>query len=384
MKIFWFIPTHGDSRYLAPAWAHAPSLDYFKQVAIAADTLGTKGAVPRPFLRRLVGGGREPQDATTRLKFLVALRPGLCSLRNRRMAAPSTALRRGASRQPGDGRRRGELEGDGLFLPHAERYVQSPSSSPSGASCSARATTPMASTSRQAPEREGRQVLYPGQTAASAGVLRRLFGRSARTRGAAARHLPHLGEPPAAWPAEVADIRRAPLSTAARWSSDRLHVIVRETEDEAWRAAGKLVSPWMNRWWRPRREIRRDGFGGPEQHGRSAQGPMSTRQTSRRLRVFANLWAGVGWCAVAPARRSWATRSRWPTASRSTPTWAARVLHLLGYRTWKRLTVLPNWCFRCCRLQLRDKLAASTSRGRSARSSPHLRAARCRKAEAAT
>ncbi len=25
LNIFWFLPTHGDGRYLAPARAHAPS-----------------------------------------------------------------------------------------------------------------------------------------------------------------------------------------------------------------------------------------------------------------------------------------------------------------------------------------------------------------------
>ena len=44
MKILWFIPTHGDSRYLGTSrGARQTDLDYFKQVAIAADTLGYEG-----------------------------------------------------------------------------------------------------------------------------------------------------------------------------------------------------------------------------------------------------------------------------------------------------------------------------------------------------
>ena len=80
MKILWFIPTHGDSRYLGTALGgRQADLGYFKQVAVAADTLGYEGV--------LIPTGRSCEDpwtvasslidATRRLKFLVALRPGL-------------------------------------------------------------------------------------------------------------------------------------------------------------------------------------------------------------------------------------------------------------------------------------------------------------------
>ena len=38
MNIFWFIPTHGDSRYLGTSeGARAVDADYVRQVATAAD-----------------------------------------------------------------------------------------------------------------------------------------------------------------------------------------------------------------------------------------------------------------------------------------------------------------------------------------------------------
>ena len=130
MKILWFIPTHGDSRYLGTSFgARTTSFEYFKQVAVAADSLGYEGV--------LLPTGRSCEDswvvaaslidATKRLKFLVALRPGLVQ--------PSQSARMAASFDRMSGGRllvnlvtggdAGELEGDGLFLPHAERYVQS-------------------------------------------------------------------------------------------------------------------------------------------------------------------------------------------------------------------------------------------------------------------
>src|SRR5260370_817948 len=130
MQVFWFIPTHGDSRYLGTAEGARPlSHDYVKQVAIAADSLGYEGV--------LIPTGRSCEDpwvvasslipVTRRLKFLVAVRPGLHQ--------PSLAARMAASFDRLSGGRllinlvtggdRAELEGDGVFLDHAQRYEQS-------------------------------------------------------------------------------------------------------------------------------------------------------------------------------------------------------------------------------------------------------------------
>ncbi len=80
MNVFWFIPTHGDSRYLGTsAGAREVDHDYMEQIAIAADRLGYDGV--------LLPTGRSCEDpwvaaasligATRNLKFLVAVRPGL-------------------------------------------------------------------------------------------------------------------------------------------------------------------------------------------------------------------------------------------------------------------------------------------------------------------
>src|SRR5579872_1843748 len=127
MNVFWFIPTHGDSRYLGTAeGARAADYDYFKQVAVAADTLGYDGV--------LLPTGRSCEDAwvvasslipaTQRLKFLVAVRPGI--------ASPGLAARMAATFDRLSGGRllinvvtggdAAELEGDGLFADHGTRY----------------------------------------------------------------------------------------------------------------------------------------------------------------------------------------------------------------------------------------------------------------------
>ena len=82
MNIFWFLPTHGDGRYLGtPYGARAVSYRYLKQIAEAADDLGFGGV--------LLPTGRSCEDAwavassliaaTRNLRFLVAIRPGIIS-----------------------------------------------------------------------------------------------------------------------------------------------------------------------------------------------------------------------------------------------------------------------------------------------------------------
>ena len=82
MDIFWFLPTHGDGHYLGTSQGARPvSLAYLKQVAQAADTLGYHGV--------LIPTGRSCEDSwvvasalaplTERLRYLVAIRPGIIS-----------------------------------------------------------------------------------------------------------------------------------------------------------------------------------------------------------------------------------------------------------------------------------------------------------------
>lgn len=129
LNVFWFIPTQGDGRFLGTTTGGRPAtFDYFSQVARAADTLGYEGV--------LLPTGRGCDDAwvtaaglaavTERLKFLVAVRPGLVSpTLAYRMAATFDRQSRGRVLinvvTGGDTE---ELHGDGLFLSHDERYEQ--------------------------------------------------------------------------------------------------------------------------------------------------------------------------------------------------------------------------------------------------------------------
>jgi alkanesulfonate monooxygenase len=46
MQVLWFIPTHGDGRYLGTAiGGRSVNFDYWRQIAQAVDQLGFTGAL---------------------------------------------------------------------------------------------------------------------------------------------------------------------------------------------------------------------------------------------------------------------------------------------------------------------------------------------------
>src|SRR4051794_24391809 len=126
--VLWFIPTHGDGRYLASTeGARETDLPYLKQIAQAADDLGYFGV--------LLPTGRSCEDSwvvasalapwAKRLRFLVAVRPGLQEpAAAARMAATLDRISNGRLLinvvTGGDPI---ELKGDGIFLNHDDRYA---------------------------------------------------------------------------------------------------------------------------------------------------------------------------------------------------------------------------------------------------------------------
>ncbi|APE50141.1 alkanesulfonate monooxygenase, FMNH(2)-dependent [Delftia sp. HK171] len=301
MQVFWFIPTHGDSRYLGTAEGARPlSHDYVKQVAIAADSLGYEGV--------LIPTGRSCEDpwvvasslipVTKRLKFLVAVRPGLHQ--------PSLAARMAASFDRLSGGRllinlvtggdRAELEGDGVFLDHAQRYEQS---------------AEFIRIWREILERshEGGTLDYEGEHLSVKGAkllfppLQKPYppvyfgGSSDAAHDLAAEQVDAYltwGEPPAEVAKKIADVREK----AARHGRSvkfgiRLHVIVRETEDEAWADADRLISRLKDETVVQAQAAfaRMDSEG---QRRMAALHAGGSRRTRAELEISPNLWAGVG------------------------------------------------------------------------------------------
>ena len=127
LDFLWFIPTSGDGAYLGSDDLSRPSdPGYFRELATAVDRLGYSGV--------LIPTGVACEESfvlagnlaayTEKLKFLVAIRPGTASpAYYARLAATLDRVSHGrlllnivvgGSQQ--------ELAGDGIFLPHDERY----------------------------------------------------------------------------------------------------------------------------------------------------------------------------------------------------------------------------------------------------------------------
>jgi alkanesulfonate monooxygenase len=294
MEILWFIPTHGDGRYLGTQiGGREADHTYFRQVAQAADRLGYTGV--------LIPTGKSCEDPwltaaalaaeTQRLKFLVAVRPGLM--------LPSVAARMTSTLDRiSNGRLLinvvaggdpVELAGDGVFLSHDERYE---------------ATDEFLKVWRSL--LKGDKVHFEGKHISSKGgelifppvqqpTPPVYFGGSSETgQNVAAEHSDVYltwGEPPEQVKEKVKSVReKADREGRTVKFGIRLHVIVRETNEEAWAAANKLISYLDD-------EIIEQAQQRLSRHDSTGQTRMADLHKKGKeadLEISPNLWAGIG------------------------------------------------------------------------------------------
>ncbi|MER9443252.1 FMNH2-dependent alkanesulfonate monooxygenase [Mesorhizobium sp. M0340] len=293
IKVLWFLPTHGDSRYLGTSeGGRAVDLPYLTQVAKAADAIGYYGA--------LLPTGRSCEDSwvvasalaplTQRLRFLVAVRPGLQS--------PTLAARMTSTLDRISGGRLlinvvtggdpVENKGDGIFLSHDERYEVTREFLDIYKAVLRGET--IAFEGKHFRIEDGKLLFPPVQTPHPP----LYFGGSSEAANAvAAEQIDKYltwGEPPADVAAKVDHVRGLAEKAGRQVSFGiRLHVIVRETNDEAWADADRLISRLDDKTIAEAQKVfaRMDSVG---------QSRMSRLHGGRRdkLEISPNLWAGVG------------------------------------------------------------------------------------------
>jgi alkanesulfonate monooxygenase len=300
MNVFWFIPTHGDSRYLGTTeGARAAGYDYFQQIAVAADTLGYEGV--------LLPTGRSCEDAwvvasslipvTKRLKFLVAIRPGIASPGlSARMASTFDRLSNGRLLiNVVTGGDQAELEGDGLFADHDTRYkITDDFLHIWRQLLAASHTNEGIDFDGDQLQSKGGKVLYPPVQHPHPPLW--FGGSSPAAHEMAGQHIDTYltwGEPPEAVAKKIADIRaRAKAHGREIKFGIRLHVIVRETEDEAWAAADRLISRLDDE------TVARAqaSFAKMDSEGQRRMAALhgGKRGGREQLEIYPNLWAGVG------------------------------------------------------------------------------------------
>lgn len=294
LDFFWFIPTHGDGSYLGSEKLQRPAdFGYFRQVATAVDQLGFGGV--------LLPTGQSCEDSwiaaaglaplTERLKFLVALRPGVVT--------PAFAARQTATLDRlSNGRlllnvvvggNPVELAGDGVFLPHDERYAQAGEF----------LRIWRALLSGETVDFDGKYYQVKGGRLDFLPVQRPYpplyFGGSSDAGQELAAEQTDLyltwGEPVA----QVAEKIAAARTRAAKRGRKlrfgiRLHFIVRDTAEEAWAAADKLISHVTDA---QIEAAQRRFLGEMDSVGQRRMAELHGGRRDKLL-IAPNLWAGIG------------------------------------------------------------------------------------------
>ncbi|RBP09849.1 alkanesulfonate monooxygenase [Roseiarcus fermentans] len=294
LDLFWFIPVTGDGSYLGTDVGNrAADFSYLKQIAEAADRLGFGGA--------LIPVGSHCEDPwivaaalathTERLRLLAALRPGLATPTH--WARQAAALDRISNGRflvnlvaGGEAK---ELAGDGIFLSHDERYAHAAEF----------LTIFRRLLAGETVDFEGRHQKVNGARLLFPPVQKPLpiwFGGSSE----AAHHLAATqtdvyltwGEPVEAVREKIDDVRaRAAARGRAVKFGLRIHIIVRETEDEAWRVANRLIAHLSDEAIAAaQRKLGEES----DSVGQKRMVALHGGGKRDRLEIAPNLWAGIG------------------------------------------------------------------------------------------
>lgn len=310
LQIHWFLPTGGDSRDILPTAENAhrrpPSPNYLAQIAQACDSLGF-GAVLTP-----CGTGCEDSwiatatlaAQTQQLKYLVAFRPGLLN--------PTVAAQMASTYQRMTGGRllinivigaeEAELQRFGDFTPKDDRYrrageflsivKQAWSDEPvdfDGDFYSVRGAT-----TRLAPN--PRPLIYFGGASEAAEIV-------------AAEHVDVYlawGETPEMVAPRIERMRER-AQAAGRDESNplkfgiRFHVITRDTSEEAWQEAGRLLSGIdSDSIAAARKDFENTQSVGQKRMAELSNLTLKDGETAtelsdpRAFEIYPNVWAGVG------------------------------------------------------------------------------------------
>ena len=245
LEMFWFLPVSGDGSYLgSDRGARSADFSYLKQIAQAADRLGFSGA--------LIPVGSHCEDPwvvaaalaplTERLRFLAALRPGLGTPTHfARQAAAIDRISNGRFLvnlvAGGDSK---ELAGDGIFLSHDERYAHAAEF----------LTIFRRLLDGETVDFDGRYLKTKGARQLFPPVQKKLpvwFGGSSDPALDLAADQTDVyltwGEPLEQVAEKIEAVRKRAAAKGRQIKFGlRIHLIVRETEDEAWAVANKLIA----------------------------------------------------------------------------------------------------------------------------------------------
>jgi alkanesulfonate monooxygenase len=295
LQLHWFIPSHGDGRDVARAvdkrdLRREPDIRYLAQVARAADQVGFTGVLTPTGLfcedAWLVAAALAAE--TERLKFMVALRPGLASptmvanmvATYQRMSGNRLLLNVVTGGDPDEQRRFGD------WLTHDQRYDRADEFLT--VMLGALAGTPFDHTGEHYQVRAAMVARPPEQ-------LPQLFlgGSSDAAKRVAGRHVDvHLtwGERPEDVREHIAQARAAAdVFGRTLTYGTRFQVITRDTSEQAWAVARRLLEGMDP----ARIEQAQRRFAKSESQGQRRMAQLHGG-TADNLEVYPNVWVGYG------------------------------------------------------------------------------------------
>ncbi len=292
-NLLWFLPS-ADSRYLGVS-GRKVDLNYLIQIAKAAEYNGFYGA--------LIPTGRDCIDPyliasalitqTSTLKFLVALRPGVISpTLSARQSVDLDNLSGGrALFNLVAGARTDELEAEGIWLDHDQRYEQAFEFSEIWQRLLKRENVSFNGKYYKIKDAKLHQLSlqnpYPPL----------FFGGSSEIAlDLAAQYVDKFlswGEPPLMLKEKIDKVRERAKKYGRKVSFGvRLHVIVREDEKEAWQVANKLISRLDEATIKAAQEYIAKDY---ESVGQARMSKLlKEAHAKKNLEIYPNLWAGIG------------------------------------------------------------------------------------------
>jgi alkanesulfonate monooxygenase len=293
LDFLWFFPTNGDVHFFGSKdGIRRTDNAYLREIAIALDRLGYYGALlpTGNFCEDALVVGTSLVHFTERLRFLIALRPGsiVPAESVRQCAALDRFCKGRLLMNVVVGGVSGDMESDGNFLPHDERYAQ-------GAEFlriwRALMSGEMVNSMGKYYSCKNGKLYFPPVQAPFPPLY--IGGASDAGRKLASElcdvHL-SWGEPPHQVAETIADVRARAAALGRRMRFGiRLHFIVRETDEEAWTAARKIIA-----------HLSDDAIEAAQKKLRSADAEGQRRMLAlhggdrNRLEIAPNLWAGIG------------------------------------------------------------------------------------------
>ena len=293
IRFGWYIPTHGDlSSFGEPREEWPPSMEMFERVALAAEAAGFEYAlVPvTPNCWEAWISTSMMSAKTTKLKMLVAARPGyILPSQMARMIAAFDQLSEGRvyiNLIAGGNPR--ELAGDGITFSHDERYEVMDES--------VQIMKALWTTDERI-DWSGKHFDLVGAHAYPKPLQNpwpRFYigGESDAARDVGAKHADcylFWGDTPERTAAKVVDVRQRAAGFGRPDISFgmRMQVCVRETEDEAWDAAHRLIEGTTD----AQRSVRKKWRGDSQADSRMWQ--LADESRDNDFRIAPHLWSGL-------------------------------------------------------------------------------------------